>query len=387
MSGSRLRWLGVILGILGLALMAWGAWSMPAAFFPAYLVACLYWTEISVGALALLMIHYLTGGAWGDFSRPILRAAAALLPLLALLSIPLGFGLWHLYPWLTPGPELAELVQHKQPYLNVPFFLIRQAAILGVWIILALLLGTWSRERNEPEATRRRRYRWSALGLILYGLTMTVFGIDWIMSLEPTWYSTSFGLIAGVGPLVMALALAGLVKAALLRRRTDLSGEDRSHLQDLGNLLLAGLLLWSYLVFNQFLTIWSENLPDKIHWYLLRRERIWPWIAVALAAFNLLLPFAALLSRRVKRTPGRLLTVAAIVLLGQALSVYWQVIPSFGLHYTEFFWLDLAAWVGIGGIWLVLFSWLLSRQSPAPAPLAPEPRVRIQSVSEVGVRS
>jgi hypothetical protein len=365
--------------------MAWGAWSTPAAFFPSYLVACLYWTEISVGALALLMIHYLTGGAWGEFSRPILRAAAALLPLLALLYIPLGFGLRHLYPWLTPGPELADLVRHKQPYLNMPFFLLRQVVILIIWIVLALLLGTWSRERNELAAPQRRRYRWSALGLILYGLTITVFGIDWIMSLEPSWYSTSFGLIVGVGPLVMALAFASLIKAMLLRRRTDLlTAEDRSHLQDLGNLLLAGLLLWSYLVFNQFLTIWSENLPDKIHWYLLRREQIWPWIAVALAALNLILPFAALLSRRVKRTPGWLLSVATIVLLGQALFVYWQVIPSFGLHYVEFFWLDLATWVGIGGVWLVLFSWLLGRQSPTPAPLVPKPRVRIESVSELG---
>ncbi|HYQ92702.1 MAG TPA: hypothetical protein VES89_11675, partial [Candidatus Competibacteraceae bacterium] len=202
--------------------------------------------------------------------------------------------------------------------------------------------------------------------------------------LEPTWYSTSFGLIVGVGPLVMALAFASLIKAALLRRRANLTSEERSHLQDLGNLLLAGVLLWSYLVFNQFLTIWSENLPDKIHWYLLRRERIWPWIAVALAAFNLVLPFAALISRRVKRTPGWLLTVAAIVLLGQALYVYWQIIPSFSLHYAEFFWLDLAAWVGIGGIWLAVFSWLLGWQSPTLAPLAPRPRVRIQSVSELG---
>jgi hypothetical protein len=364
-----MHWSGLFLGVIGMALSVLGIWINPPEFFHSYLAACVFWIDIPVGSLALLMIYYVTGGGWGDFSRPVLMATAALVLPMAILFIPLAFGLEYLYPWITPSAELAEHLGRQTAYLNVSFFLIRSTIIFLLWIGLAAALGGFRRPAAAA-SKEPRYYRWSIVGLILYTLTITVFAIDWIMSLEPRWHSTNIGFQAGVGALVGGLAFAILLNALLAQAGViPVDEQTRSRFQDLGNLILAGIMLWAYLMFNQYLTIWYENLPHKIRCYLLRQEEAWPYIAVLLAVTHVGLPFFALLSRTVKRRLGWLASVAVLVLIGRLLAAYWLVMPMFSRHYPVFLWLDVATLLGVGGIWLAVLSWLLPRQLASAAPL------------------
>ena len=320
-----------------------------AAFFQAWLPACLFWLSLSLGALAILMIHGLTGGAWGQFVAGPLRAAAGTLPAVALLFVPLGFGVEALFPWVRePMPE-------KSAYLNIPFFEIRTVIYFLIWIGLAAALDTWRRRPSAEPATGQ-----SAAGLILHGLTVSFFAIDWIMSLEPHWYSTAIGFVVAASQVTGGLAFAILITG--LTRREAWDEDAIARFQDLGNLLLAGVMFWTYVAFMQYLIIWSGDLPHEIGWYLHRTHNGWEQVGLLLVGLHFVIPFAALCSRRVKRTPKLLMGVAAVVLLGRLLDVWWLVKPAFPEQAPLPNWLDAAALAGVGLVWLTVFTWLLYKQ-------------------------
>lgn len=355
MKAGRYSLISGLIGLIGLGLCVL-AWSLDAkAFFRAYLPAALFWTAIPLGSLALIMINQLTGGAWGHFARPALKAAAATLPLSLLLFVPLLFDLASLFPWIAPEAELAAEVEKKQPYLTASFFLLRTGIVFILWLVLAAALGVWRRAPHNPARGL------SALGLILYGLTVSVYGIDWIMTLEPRWHSSVLGFVVGIGAPLTALSFAILSLRLANGAPAKLSAIDRY--QDLGNLLLAGILLWSYLVFNDFLTSWSENLPAKIIWYERRSQNGWPIIAGVLVVFNLFLPALLLFSRRIKRSPPALAGIAGLVLVGRIGAAYWQVLPNFYAQLSDLQWLQISPFLAIGGLWLGLFIVLFARQA------------------------
>jgi hypothetical protein len=351
------------LGLIGLAFCIYRFETDPQAFLRGYLPACLFWAGLPLGSLALLMIHQLTGGAWGSFIRTVLQATAATMPLIVLFFLPLAMGLKHLYPWAAPDPSLTEIVRPKAAYLNIPFFQIRTAIAFALWLGLAAALGAWNAKPSEQDSHLGHRLRaWSAMGLILYGLTVTVFGIDWIMSLEPRWSSTNFGFLMMVGPMVGALAYAVITVCTLaLTGDGTQRGQDEiaPRLHDLGNLLLAGLMLWSYLEFQQYLAIWYQNLPDKVSWYLRRNGDGWEWVTGIMALSYGALPFLMLLSRRFKRRPGTLRVAAALVLAGNLINAYWLTAPAYHLRPSGLGWPDLVSFVALGAAWLTAFLWLL----------------------------
>lgn len=362
----RIAWIFLIVGLagLGLCLLLFG--PDPRAFFRGYLPACLFWAQISLGSLALLMIHQLTGGGWGIFIRPGLKAAAATLPLTALLFVPLGLGLAEIYPWMSPDSSLKGGMENKLAYLNATFFRLREAVVFLAWIILAAGLRVWTvkpPQHARAKAIERNLRRWSALGLIGYGLAVSVFGIDWIMSLEPRWSSTNFGFLMMASPWVAALAFAIVTVCAAPMGQSDAihAAEASSRLHDLGNLLLAGIMLWTYLEFQQYLAIWYENLPDKVTWYLKRNRDGWEWVTWAMALCYSALPFLLLLSRRIKRSRRTLGALATLVLAGNLMNVYWLVTPSLYPGPAAFSWLNAALFVAIGGLWLAAFAGLLGR--------------------------
>lgn len=324
------------IGLLALAVNIVGAVIAWPAFLRSWLVASLTWGALPLGALAVLMTHGLTGGEWGRVSRPIWQALAAGMPLFILIMIPLLFGLDQLFSWTRPVEQLPTLVQRKTLYLNEPFFILRTLFYLLVWLVLAWLLGIWGgRERNVQ-----------APGLILWVLTITFFGFDWLMSLEPKFYSDIFGLMLVTGTAATAMA-AGLL---LAMRQTQPAIR-----QDLANLWLAVLLGWAFMVFAQFIIIWSGNLPDEIVWYLHRRQ--WPWQLlgwVALLLF-LLLPFTILLSNAAKRGRNQLMLATLSCLAGHVLYVHWLVLPAFEEQYSAQYWLDPAALIAIGAgfLWII----------------------------------
>ena len=375
MNGDRsMRWdlmqkRSLAVGLIAAVLCAGGALIFPPVFFRAYLSAYIFWIGIPVGALALLMLHHLVGGRWGFMIQRVLEAAIQTLPLMALLFIPLLFGLADLYPWAQTEVVAADpLLQQKAAYLNIPFFIARAVAYFAVWIVLGRLLVTWSlqQDRSADDTLTLRLQRLSGPGLVLYGLTVSFAVIDWIMSLEPKWYSTIFGMIFMVSFGLAAMALAILATRFLESEKplAQVVSPDRWH--DLGNLLLALVMFWAYLNFSQFLLIWSENLAEEIPWYLHRIGGGWEWVAVALILFQFALPFILLLSRNTKRDSRTLAAVAAAILFMHWLDILWMVVPSFYPARFHFHWLDIAAPVAIGGLWLAAFIGYLKARSLLP---------------------
>lgn len=366
---DRLPRLGLMAGGGGLLLCLLGALVAPGSLFPSYLAAFLFWVNISLGCLAALLLHYLVGGAWGFLIRRPLEAAVMTVPLMALLFLPLLLGMQTLYPWARPGAvEADHALRHKSLYLNVPFFVVRAGIYFGIWSLLAALLrwGSGVQDRTDDPRPTWRLQTMSAPGLALTFLAVTFSMIDWGMSLEPHWYSTIYGAMLLVGGGLSALA-AMIITASALRRvepLTVMAKADPFH--DLGNLLLAFTMLWAYMSFSQYLIIWSGNLSEEIPWYLKRSLHGWRWLAMLLMVFHFFVPFFLLLFRINKRLPQNLWRISALLLVMQWLNDVWLVIPAF----PKAGWLTpvflVAATVGIGGLWVAAFSWLLAQRTLLP---------------------
>jgi hypothetical protein len=360
-------------GLVGLVVCAGLAFLHPRPFFRSYLVAFNFWLGIALGCLVIVMLYHLTGGGWGFVIRRLLESASRTLPLLVLSFVPLIFGLHDLYAWSNPGEDgHSALAGNKGLYLQVPFFLGRAAFYFVVWLVVAFLINRWSREQDrtaDPDLPRRFRLL-SGPGLVLYGFTITFAAVDWVMSLQTDWFSTIFPVVFAVGQILTAFAFV-IAVLALLADRPPFSGLVSAELlQDLGNLLLAFVMVWAYVSFAQFLLIWSGNLPEEIAWYVPRIQGGWQWLGWTLVTCQFALPFLLLLFRDVKRQPRTLAAVAGLVLALRFVDLVWQIVPSFAPPGLLGHWLDiliaLVALVGLGGIWMAVFLWQLNR-----APLVP----------------
>jgi hypothetical protein len=258
----------------------------------------------------------------------------------------------------------------------VPFFVARAIFYLALWSGIAYFLNHWSAQQDDAAATAagKRLRRLSGPGLLLYFLTMSFAAIDWIMSIDAHWFSTIYGAlwIVNQGLTGFAFAIVGL---CWLENKQPLAGLVRQdHFHDLGNLLLAFVMLWAYMAFSQYLIIWSGNLAEEIPWYIARTTGRWRWIPPVLIIFHFFLPFFLLLLRDVKRRSGALLWVALGVLAMRLIDTFWMIVPGFVAAGQTLHWLDLALIVGIGGVWLGVFLWQLDKLPllPLQAPLVAE---------------
>lgn len=364
------RWqpLVLLVALVGLALALGGFYLNPVQFWQSYLLAYAFWLEVALGCLGLVMLHHLVGGRWSALIRRLMETGAMTLPLLALLFLPLILGMTTLYPW-TDGEHVAhsELLQNKASYLNQPFFLARAALYWLVWLTLAYLLNRWSLAQDQtgdPHLAPRLR-RLSALGMILFMLTVTFAAYDWLMSLEPEWFSSIYGLMFIIGA-----ALAGLALAIIGLRL--LAGEAAGHkvwvksFNDLGNFLLGFVMIWAYFAYSQFLVIWSANIPEEAIWYAHRTQGGWQTVGVVLIALHFVLPFFLLLSRGIKRKAQWLTSLALLIFVVRLLDLFWLIVPAFYPEGVHFHWLDLVLPLAVGGGWLALFLWQWSRRVPLP---------------------
>ena len=336
----------LIAGIIALALcVLWGRFHR-TQFFVSYLTAWLFLLGIALGSLVNSMVHRLTGGAWGELLLRPLQAGMRALPVIALLGVPLLFGLDQLYPWARPDAVRAsDLLTNKAWYLNATFFLLRAALYFAVWLWLAYRFRKLQSGGDEGAMQRL-----SITGLIAYAVTVTFAAIDWIMSLTPQWSSTTFGLLVGISQSLAGFACA--MAAAGLSIRAGESSELAAPrvLQDIGNLLLMFVLTWSYLAFTQYLIIWYEDLPAEIDWYLPRLHTSWYAIAWVLIIAHFALPFAILLFRRAKRSAAGIAALGVLMLIAHWIDVLWLVAPPFRASGLRLEWGDLLATIGIGGI-------------------------------------
>jgi hypothetical protein len=356
-------------GLLGVGATLAGALADPTQFYRSYLVGFLFWAGITLGSLAIAMLHHLTGGAWGIVTRRVLEAASRTLPLIALAFLPILTGLGHLYLWARPEAVAADaLLAHKAPYLNPAAFTARAACYFLLLGTLSYLLNRWSGEqdRTGDPALRRRMRLLSGPGLALYGLAVTFLGIDWLMSLAPHWFSSIYGIYMIGGQGLSALAFLILV-ARHLAGRPPLAAVIRTHhFGDYGNLMLAFVMLWAYFCVSQLIVIWAGNLPEEIPWYLLRLRGEWGRVGLALVLLHFALPFTLLLSRTVKTTSRALAGVALLVLVMRWFDLYWQAGPVFHPDRVRLHWLDLAVVLALGGLWVALFARELGRRPLLP---------------------
>jgi hypothetical protein len=304
------------------------------------------------------MLQYLTGGAWGVVVRRPCEAAVRTLPIAALLFLPVALGIPRLYHW-SQAAFMAhdEILRHKQAYLNLPFFLGRAALYLGVWSLIGWLLRRWSKQEDQGvgPVAHSRMARLSGPGLVFWGFSVTFMAVDWILSLDPHWFSTIYGMLimAGQGLSSMAVLIALLV--LLSSRRPFSQFLTARHLHDLGKLLLALVMVWAYFSFSQFLIIWAGNLPEEIPWYLERLRGGWQYVGVLLVLCHFVLPFFLLLSRDLKRNFKLLAGVALFIVFMRMVDLFWQVEPGFSKGRFSLSWMDLAAPVALGGLWLFFF--------------------------------
>ena len=354
--GSR-RAIGVGVAAL-VGSLAYGM-AHPDQFFRSYLLAFLFWNGLAVGALAILMLQYLTAGAWGIAIRRELEAATRTLPLTAAFFLPIVFGMHRLYEW-THADVVAkdELLQKKAAYLNTPFFLVRTAVAFAAWILVAYFLNRWSREQDthaDHKAIDRKLQLLSGGGLVVYALTTTFTSVDWVMSLEPHWYSTMYGVIFMVSQALGALALATYAVVRLSGRKPVSEFLGGRHLHDLGKMMFAFTMIWAYVNFSQYLIVWSGNLPEEIVWYLARFRGGWGWVGLAVLLLHFVLPFLLLLSRRANRDPRTLLLAAGILIGMRFVDIGWLVLPAFSQGAFRIHPTDLTVPVGLGGLWLGLY--------------------------------
>jgi hypothetical protein len=354
---------GVVFGIVAVAL----AFMRPAEFYRAYLLGFMCWLGVSLGSMAILMIRHLTGGGWGMVIRRILGAAMRTLPLLAILFIPIVICvLQHrVYPWLMPldaiqDPHIREhLEKHsfvKGAYLNSTGFLIRAVIYFGIWNLLSFLLSHWSKQTDHagaPDNTQRFKAV-AGPGLILYGFTISFAAIDWVMSLDPSWISTIFGLIILIGEVLSAMCFAVVVERILCdyKPMSEMLRPDFVH--DHGKWMLTFVMVWAYFSFSQWLIIWAGNLPNEISFYMKRLNGGWGYIGLILALFHFAVPFAILLSRPFKRDIRKLVWLAVWLMLMRFVDLFWIIEPNFS-QTLKLTLADAVVPIAIGGLWLAYF--------------------------------
>lgn len=360
----------LIAGAAGLGLLLVGGVAGSASqAFRSYHLAYVLTSGFALGCLGILLLHHVVGGGWGFVIRRELEAGAMTLPLLAVLFLPIIVGLSHIYKWTDPNVIAhSDAIRHKVAYLNPVAFGMRTATYFTLWITIAALNYVWSSRQDDasdPTPTRRRQLI-APLSLVLLFLSGTFAAIDWMMSLEPDWASTMYGPMAIVGQGLAAYAFT-IALAARLADRSALgliATPERFH--DLGNLLLTFVMFWAYMSFSQYLIIYAGNLQEEIPWYLRRTRQGWQYVGIALMLFQFFLPFFVLLFREAKTSARLLRRVALLVVVFHVVDVFWLIKPAHGPMPLHVHWLDIAAIVGVGGVWLGAFAWLLGRRPLVP---------------------
>lgn len=377
---NRFQKISIAIGVLGVALGCVGFMVDRHPFFISYLWAFLFWTSLSLGCFYVGLIHYLTAGRWGLPLRRMLEAGYMTLPIMVLFAVPIFFGLQELYPWARPGAVATDKILRAHASFEKPtWFVIRTVVFFAIWIFIAAPLRKWSlRQDVSDDVSFTIRIRTlSGPAVAIVPLLASFAFVDWAMSIEANWYSTIFPVIVLAGQILMALAFAAIV-LGWIHNEDPLRDVSDKAFHDLGSLLIAFVLFWTYVAFSQLLIAYSGNLPHEIGWYLRRIANDWVWLVGLIALFHFVLPFFLLLFRKVKKNVPALVTIAACIFIAHAVNMFWIIAPTFYSR-IQIHWTDFAAWFGIGGIWLAVFFGNLKRH---PLLARNDPRLE-NSIAEI----
>jgi hypothetical protein len=369
-SVGHLQQRALIAGVIGVVLCVIGYVKSPESLLHSYLLAFMFILGLSLGSLGLLMLQHLTGGMWGIVIRRPLESATRALPLVFILFAPIFFGFRYLYgAWLNaPTTGEGRLSDFQQRYLTASWFHIRALIYFAVWLLLMWIFNSWSRKQDidrEDRALRRRLKMLAGPGIILYVFAMSFAAIDWVMSLSPHWASTIYGFLYVAGQLISSMSLMICVVVLLSRAPVFQGVLKPRYLHDLGKLLLAFVMLWAYFSFSQLLIIWSGNAPEEISFYRSRLYGEWGYVSVIILIFHFFVPFFLLLSRDLKRNPSLLPKVALWLIFMRFVDIFWLTRPEFTSSAIPNLW-DLAAALGLIGLWLFVFAWQLQKMPLLP---------------------
>jgi hypothetical protein len=372
--GRTLMTRAAAMGAVGLlATAAGGALDARRALY-AYLAAFVYWAGIALAAMVFLMANEAAGSRWYVVVRRLLEGLASAFPLLALLFLPIALGAGQIFPWVNPGAaahaamqpwahgegKLAiHLWEHRHPWMNLPFFLVRAGLYFAIWIGVASLMRGWSlaQDTGGGAELKLKMRRLGAGGLPFVALAITFAAFDWQMSLSAFLFSTIFGVYWFAGSLVAAIAALILAAAAASKEEPLRSAINANHVHSLGKYLFAFTAFWAYIAFSQYLLIWIANLPEEVPWYLVRTDTGWRGVGVFLALFQFVLPFVILIPRERKRRWKPLVFMSLWILAVHYVDVYWVVMPGLSPGGPRPSWMDLTAFLGLGGVcvaWVVM---------------------------------
>jgi hypothetical protein len=337
---ANVQRLAAVVGVVALALCGFGFTSNPEQFYRAWLIGFLFWWGVSLGSMAWMMVHHLSGGQWGVVTRRIFEASSRTMPFVALAFIPVAIGVHYLYPWARPEAVAGDhILQHRAAYLNTSFFYVRAALYFLIWTGITYTLTGWSRKQDaapEDTALALRMQRLSGGGLLIYGITLFFASVDWLMTIDPHWYSSIYGIIMLGGQGLASMAFAITV-----------------------------IMLWAYFQFSQFIIIWSANLPMEITFYLTRVEGSWVYVSTVIVLGHFVVPFLLLLNRDLKRGSA-LALVAVYIICMRFVDLFWLMGPRDGHAAPALSWMNFVTPLAIGGLWVAVFLWQLGSRPLLP---------------------
>ena len=356
---DRLQRNSFIVGAVALIASVFFLFGNAEHFWQSYLFAYIFWAGLALGSLGIFFLHNVVGGNWGVAIRRFVESGLKTIWVIFIFVLPiLFFAMKSLYRWMDPEIRAHEFaVGHKAVYMNQWFFIGRTLVYFAIWYLTGSAILKMADEQDrtgDPRLFQKIKAR-SAPALLLFVLTTTYAFIDWIMSLEPNWYSTIYGWMFTVGQVLLTFAFMTALLVMLSKHEPFASFVKTSHYHDLGNLMLAFTMLWAYMSFSQLLIIWAENLPDEIPWYIRRFSGGWGYMAWFISIFHFCVPFYLLLMRFIKKNPARLRTLAIWIILVRVVDVFWIVAPAFRQRGLEVFPTDFLALIGLGGIWIAIF--------------------------------
>ena len=377
LNGFRSLALGV--GGIGTLIWAVGLYMDPQQALRSWLMGFVLWAGIGFGAIGLLMLQYLTGGAWGVVIRRTLEAATRTLPVIFVMFLPIAIGLTTLYEWThLPADDVTNL--QRGAWQTPVMWWVRSAIYFALFGVMAYLLNKWSANQDASK-DHEEAARWlgtptafSGPTMVIYALVVTFASVDWVMSLEPHWFSTIFGLLFVIGWALTCLCFVVILLSFLQDKAPMNHVLGRRHLHDLGKLMLAMVMVWAYFNFSQYLIIYSGNIPEETVWFIKRTTGGWGYIAWGLILFHFAAPFLILLQQDFKRRPMRLAYVAAFIIFMRLVDMFFLIGPSprIGEHpvgvegHLTVSWMDLVAPIAVGGIWIWYFLGQLMKRPMVP---------------------
>ena len=373
---TRLKTIYSIFMFIGLAAFVVTLINDQERAWHSYLVSFFYFVTLALGGLFFAAVQHVTKAGWSVNIRRLVESYAAFLPYAFVGAIVLLVGSTHLYEWLHPDVVANDrLLQHKEAYLNMPFFAIRTLVFFGLWVVFGRILVGLSTKQDKTgdESLTHKLVPWSIAFLPVFALSYTFFGFDSLMSLEPHWFSTIYGIYTFSG-LFQATMAATILLVLYLSKKGLLRGfVDENHLHDLGKFLFAFTVFWAYIAFSQYMLIWYANLPEETIFFMPRLQHGWLTVSFLLLIFKFIVPFVALLPRWAKRTPTHLAAVSILILVMQYVDIYWLVYPVYNHDEVKFSLSEIGVFLGFLGLFMFAVARFLSKHSVVPVK---DPRIQ-----------